>query len=87
MIKPKIDAKQALQDIRSGMTDAQLMDKYNISARGLESLLKKLVQAGVLLQSEIDDRHPLRTTSVDIAIFRCPACGMPQFSEFADCPQ
>jgi uncharacterized protein (DUF433 family) len=48
MSKPVIDAKQALKDLRSGMSDSALMAKYNLSVRGLESLLRKLIDAGVL---------------------------------------
>ena len=87
MPKVKIDAKQALTDIRSGMTDFALMDKYKLSSTGLQSLLKKLVDAGILKQAEIDERMPLSQKTVDILLFRCPACGMPQFTEFQDCPQ
>ncbi|MFH1118022.1 MAG: zinc ribbon domain-containing protein [Pseudomonadota bacterium] len=56
MAKPKIDAKQALEDIRSGMDDQTLMDKYAISAKGLESLFKKLIDLGVISRQEIDQR-------------------------------
>ena len=46
LLKPKIDAKQALDDIRSGLDDYALMDKYNLSAKGLQSLFNKLVRRG-----------------------------------------
>ncbi len=58
MLKPKIDAKQALEDIRSGLDDYALMDKYNLSAKGLQSLFTKLVSVGAITQSEIDRRGP-----------------------------
>jgi hypothetical protein len=57
MKKPRIDAKQAVEDIRAGMDDCDLMAKYQVSARGLESLLDKLVKAGALDTSELDKRH------------------------------
>jgi hypothetical protein len=69
------------------MTDSALMDKYKLSSTGLQSLFKKLIDAGLLKQSEIDDRMPLSQKTVDILLFRCPACGMPQFNEFHECPQ
>jgi hypothetical protein len=56
MAKPKIDAKQALEDIRSGLDDQTLMDKYRISAKGLQSLFGKLIDFGVITQQEIDQR-------------------------------
>lgn len=66
-MKPKIDAKQALVDIRTGMDDQTLMDKYSISARGLQSLFRKLVTAGIITQEEIDQRTSHSFGSVSIA--------------------
>jgi len=54
--KPVIEAAEALQCIREGMSDSTLMKRYNISAKGLESLFKKLVAAGVIDQSDIEKR-------------------------------
>jgi len=54
--KPVIDAAEALQCISDGISDSALMKKYNISAKGLESLFKKLVSAGVIDQSDIEKR-------------------------------
>lgn len=58
MVKPKIDAQQALDDIRSGLDDYALMDKYNLSAKGLQSLFSKLVSVGAITQAELDRRGP-----------------------------
>ena len=87
MAKVKVDAKEALDDIRAGTSDAALLDKYRLSAMGLQSLFNKLVDAGLISRAELDMRIPLSQKSVDIAIFRCPACDMPQFMEFDECPQ
>ena len=51
MAKQKIGAREALEDIRSGMTDDALMKKYRLTDKGLESLFQKLVQAGLLEES------------------------------------
>jgi hypothetical protein len=48
MTKRVIEAKLALQDIRLGMSDLELMIKYRLSSTGLQSLFKKLGQAGLL---------------------------------------
>ncbi|MBI5569621.1 MAG: hypothetical protein HY914_06710 [Desulfomonile tiedjei] len=56
MAKPKIDAKSVLDDIRSGLDDAALMQKYNLSAKGLQSLFGKLVKAGLLHESYGSDK-------------------------------
>jgi hypothetical protein len=56
MNKPKIGAREAANDIRSGMTDAELMEKYHLTAKGLESLFRKLVEAKLLEQSFVGTR-------------------------------
>ncbi len=54
--KPIINAKEAAEGIRAGMSDEDLMEKYDISAKGLESLFKKLVRAGFIEQAELNQR-------------------------------
>jgi hypothetical protein len=44
----KISAKEVVGDIKSGMSDAELMKKHDLSAKGLESLFEKLVKAGLV---------------------------------------
>ena len=50
MKKPskKIDAKTILADIEAGMSDSALMEKYKLSAVGLESLLRKLRESEII---------------------------------------
>lgn len=55
-----------LKDIRSGMDDHALMDKYRLSSRGIQDLMEKLVKAGLLAQSEVDDRMPSYDSTVDL---------------------
>ena len=43
--KREIKAKDFVNDIRSGMSDSQIRGKYNLSAQGLESAFKKLLEA------------------------------------------
>ena len=54
--KRTLNAKEIVNDIRSRMTDAELMAKYTLSARGLESVMKKLLEAKLITQSEFDWR-------------------------------
>ncbi|MGB6065390.1 MAG: SHOCT domain-containing protein [Desulfomonilaceae bacterium] len=61
-----LPAKQVLTDIRSGMSDSELMNKYLLSGKGLESLLNKMVVAGLLKQSELEARSTLFEGTVDI---------------------
>ena len=54
--KPAISAKDILEDIRAGCSDSELMRKYNLSARGLHRVFKKLVRAKVVTDTEISER-------------------------------
>lgn len=48
MKKTLIDAREVLRDIHSGMDDSELMKKYHLSTRGMQSLYNKLVDAGFI---------------------------------------
>jgi hypothetical protein len=54
--KAIVNADEAVRSIRSGITDKALMEKYEISQKGLESLFRKLIAAGAIQQSELDRR-------------------------------
>jgi hypothetical protein len=56
--KRQIRVREALKDLRSGMNDVELMAKYHLAARGLQSLFQKLVEAGMLTRKELDARLP-----------------------------
>jgi hypothetical protein len=56
MNKPKIGAREVVKDVKSGMTDAELMSKYGLSPKGLENLFQKLVQAKLLEESFVRKR-------------------------------
>ena len=65
--KRTINAKEIVNDIRSRMTNVQLMAKYTVSERGLESVLRKLLEAKLITSSEFNWR-PLEyddTVSLD----------------------
>ena len=52
--KKIIPARDALADIRVGMTDDQLMVKHSLTDKGLKSLKNKLLAAGLLAQAQDD---------------------------------
>jgi hypothetical protein len=60
----KINAKDFLNDIRSGMDDDALMRKYEISDQGLQRLLKQLLEKGLLTESDLSSRSPKATEAV-----------------------
>jgi hypothetical protein len=66
--KRTINANEIVKDIRSRMTDLQLMSKYMLSERGLESVMKKLLEAKLITKAEVYWR-PLEyddTVSLDL---------------------
>ena len=65
-MKREIKARTVLKDIRDGMDDLILMDKYKLTDRGMQSLLKKLVAAELLTQEEVNDRYPTIVTTARI---------------------
>jgi len=48
-----IKAKEIVADIRSGMSDQQLMSKYELSAEGLASVFNRLQESGTVKSSEL----------------------------------
>ena len=58
-LKREIEAKDLIFDIRTGMTDTQIMEKYKLSYRGLKSALQKLLNVQALNSEELVERFPL----------------------------
>jgi len=56
----KINAKEILKDIRSGISDEDLMAKFKLRKTGLAVVFNKLVEAGVITDAEIQQRSPTR---------------------------
>jgi Mor family transcriptional regulator len=56
MGKKIVSAREILKDIKAGMDDAALMEKYRLSEKGLQSVFKKLTDAGALKQEDLDSR-------------------------------
>jgi uncharacterized protein len=80
MSRPRIDARNVLKDIRLGMHDADLMEKYKLSANLLQSVFKKLLEAGVLRQSDLDARPALFEGTVEV-VFKFPSAEESQGKE------
>jgi len=87
MAKKVVDAQKALDLIRAGMTDEELMREFDLTTRGLQSLFNKLIHLGAISQGELDNRTPLSERTVKLEMYKCPACGMPQLTKFDVCPQ
>jgi len=68
MLKAKVNvqAYEVVADLRAGISDTALMKKYGLSAKGLLSLYEKLINAGLVAQSEMDERVQHLETTVDL---------------------
>ena len=86
MPKHKISAKELAADIRQGMDDSAIMNKYGLSSQGLETAFKKLIEANILQQSALADRATVTEKTVNLG-WKCPACAMPQDRDYDECPQ
>jgi len=67
-LQVEVRAGDAVRDIRSGLTDLELMEKYRLTDKGLGSLFRKLVSAGLLKHSEIESRDPTFTSTIPLDI-------------------
>jgi rubrerythrin len=86
MAKRTMNAKEFLADIKTGMDDAHLMEKYRLSRDLLQSVFEKLVDMGLLNRHDLEKRTLMSEKSFAIA-WECPACGIPQPKEYNECPR
>ena len=68
--KRKISAKDIINDIRGGMTDSELMDKYRLSLKGLQSIFRKLEAVKAIKPSELYGRFPGFDDTIEIEQIR-----------------
>ncbi len=75
MTKQKISASAVAADVRSGISDAELMQKYSVSAKGLGYLFQKLVENNFLTAEEMSLRSQTHSKPVepDRQIYPAPA--------------
>ena len=62
----ELSAKEVTRDIKSGMTDGELMRKYKLSAKGLQNLLEQLMEAGVIKEADLELGKPLMESTVEL---------------------
>jgi hypothetical protein len=66
--KRRISAAEMVKDIRAGLTDLELMNKYNLSPKGLQSAMRKLLEARFITQAEYDWRPSEYDDTVAISV-------------------
>lgn len=57
MAPKKISAKELVADIKTGMTDDELMGKYGISDQSLQKLFQQLLDKGLVNESDMSWRQ------------------------------
>lgn len=64
--KKKIKALELVADLRSGMSETDLMEKYEISEELLQATVRRLIGAEIVDPNEIDDKwnQPLTETQI-----------------------
>jgi Domain of unknown function (DUF4388) len=67
MVKREIFAREILNDIKSGMDDVDLMQKYKVTVKGLDSVFRKLLTAGLISQRELNARRIGYEETVDLS--------------------
>ena len=66
-VKREIFAKEILNHIKSGMDDVSLMQKYRLTGKGLDSVLQKLLTAGLISERELNSRKLGFEETVDLS--------------------
>ena len=84
--KQRISAREVLEDIKTGMTDARLMQKYGLSEKGLESLYRKLIDRKVIKPSRIDGRGPVAALVLDAAAQETASSASPNAAQPPSAP-
>lgn len=84
----KISAKAIMQDLKAGLSDKDLMEKYGITFQAVQDVFSQLVKAGLASQDYFHKRsmnQPSRKPPEENES-TCPYCGYSEAGEFAKCP-
>ncbi len=76
----RIDTKELVTDIRSNLSDVELMEKYKLSSRGLQRVFTKLVDSGAVMADDISGRSFLHDDSVTLQKVRGSLRALPILS-------
>jgi hypothetical protein len=69
----RINGRVLINDLRGGMTDAELMNKYELTSKSLQAVLMKLVNSQAISDIELCERSPLYRESAEYMRARgCP---------------
>lgn len=68
--KRVIKAKDFLRDLRRGMSTAELMEKYDLSAKAFQQVMKKLIDASTTMRTDGDGNVEDTTQAKAVADLR-----------------
>lgn len=91
--KRKISAKEFVSDVRSGMNEAELKQRYELSDDALKKVFSRLAAAGFLTEDEIPRRSEETMGGARSShreqdpSWRCPSCGAAQAKAVEECPE
>jgi len=64
LLKRKINGKEVARDIHAGMGDTLLLDKYRLTGKQLEQIMRKLVEADLITHLQLYERTRLSDTQI-----------------------
>lgn len=85
----KISAKAIMTDLKAGVSDTQLMEKYEISFQSLQDLFGKLVDAKLATRAYFDNRahKQVGLMKKNETSRTCSYCGYSSADRFTTCPR
>ncbi len=93
MAKRKKSAKLVITDLRAGMSNHDLMEKYNLSPEALRYVFKRLLEARLMTELQYYERTDLTESDLFRAfsdkpdkVLNCPRCGAHLSDEGQECP-
>jgi hypothetical protein len=84
--RPRVSVRAIVADLKSGVGDSEIMEKFGISHRGLLSLISKLLWDGLMTPNELAKRKSLART-VFMPVLQCRLCKEIQFEKVTQCPR
>lgn len=83
--KRSIGATEIIQDLRSGMSGSNIMEKHGLNADQMEIVLAQMVDRGIVMEYELVEFRS-RLADVDIKEYICLECRGIQFARLDRCP-
>ncbi len=81
----KLKSRDFIEDVRAGLTEADLMQKHGLTERQLSAVFEKLLDAGKLNSGDLEHQPQFEGTMVVAST--CVACGALKFVDSGACPQ